>query len=900
MRQRIITSLLFLLVLATSASAQRRPKPSKQIEKAPAVNHILLSDGNGEYQHVDYTLAPWANGGSGSELVFAPESDVNPDSTCSPSLAEIALWNSLESPPNEDVVVYYNCTDDSTNAATYVYYIDTAGVVVLLESPDLTYNTTRRIIPSPAFANSQAPTEAEVWTYIQNISPPAKPGTLFVQGQGAIPMSQNADNPATTWFYDGTHITRIKDFPRKVEIPDNAFADTLNQTVAEVYTWLGVDTTYRGNYWLLYNIGAGTRDNPDWIYSVNGDYSPSFGDIVCIKKPSTGGNGGSVFTTTSPTNATITPNVTPKNGDVLFNLVLGSKWQRTAGAWVRVTNDNGLEVKVENAVTVTDPDPPTGFQPNYNSGNRIFITAVGDVTVNQPLNLSSQFNGEVFVYDVYNSTEDSILVSYDNFSFKTFANRDMPGIAVIPGGRKIFTFQITSLGELTINQSMNDIAGDTIASGGSGLTGVQDQANGIDLSTSMGDVLAAPDINELPAATVASGDLIMIADVDNSNNPKKVTAGSIAALAPGATVTGVTDQNNMLDIALNSGNIEIAPDISEGSSLTSFDPLDEVMVRDNGTGLHYKAAMGAYLGLGFVTLGSPAQTITTNKNFTASLWQGTSALPSGSNFGSTGNTATVLVGGLGDLTEANFQDFGGLVIKTVYDGGNGNNTTKFVATGKDSGNDSGKFEFWTRDNNLSSNWVKTIEFYNTPSQKIVNIGDATSAPSGNLNTESVGLYGLLNHYLLRSENNGTNTLCLYENGGSLVAYIQDGQTGWKDPSDRRLKKKIKTISVLDKVDNLRGVSYTLKASGERQVGVIAQEIEKAFPEIVGTNEVTGLKGVSYSAVGAIALQGVVELKHENDQLKAQLAELMERMESLETGVPVKVKRKHRFLFFGKK
>ena len=41
------------------------------------------------------------------------------------------------------------------------------------------------------------------------------------------------------------------------------------------------------------------------------------------------------------------------------------------------------------------------------------------------------------------------------------------------------------------------------------------------------------DLNNLPTATVASGDLVAVADIDDSNNVKKVTAGSIAALGGG-------------------------------------------------------------------------------------------------------------------------------------------------------------------------------------------------------------------------------------------------------------------------------------------------------------------------------------------------------------------------------
>lgn len=78
-------------------------------------------------------------------------------------------------------------------------------------------------------------------------------------------------------------------------------------------------------------------------------------------------------------------------------------------------------------------------------------------------------------------------------------------------------------------------------------------AGGGDLSTSR-SLLVDP--SNATAATVASGDLVLIADVDDSNNVKKVTAGSIAALGAGATnnketfvLSGTDITNQYVDLA---------------------------------------------------------------------------------------------------------------------------------------------------------------------------------------------------------------------------------------------------------------------------------------------------------------------------------------------------------------
>jgi hypothetical protein len=65
--------------------------------------------------------------------------------------------------------------------------------------------------------------------------------------------------------------------------------------------------------------------------------------------------------------------------------------------------------------------------------------------------------------------------------------------------------------------------------------------------------------------------------------------------------------------------------------------------------------------------------------------------------------------------------------------------------------------------------------------------------------------------------------------GAGRAFIAAGVNGWQTPSDRRLKKDIQTLSVLDKLGPVRGVSYKLKDSGKPQIGVIAQEVNQSFP-----------------------------------------------------------------------
>jgi hypothetical protein len=82
-------------------------------------------------------------------------------------------------------------------------------------------------------------------------------------------------------------------------------------------------------------------------------------------------------------------------------------------------------------------------------------------------------------------------------------------------------------------------------------------------------------------------------------------------------------------------------------------------------------------------------------------------------------------------------------------------------------------------------------------------------------------------------------------------------------SDARLKKNIVNLDgALDKIDSIRGVHYHWIDASQpqsRQVGVIAQEIQAAYPELVmeGGN---GFLSVDYPKLTAVLIQSIKELK----------------------------------------
>ena len=79
-------------------------------------------------------------------------------------------------------------------------------------------------------------------------------------------------------------------------------------------------------------------------------------------------------------------------------------------------------------------------------------------------------------------------------------------------------------------------------------------------------------------------------------------------------------------------------------------------------------------------------------------------------------------------------------------------------------------------------------------------------------------------------------------------------------SDKNKKEDIETISdATEKLTSLRGVSYKLKEDEEKKThyGVVAQEIEKVFPDMVHGEE--GDKSVAYMEIIGVLIETVKDL-----------------------------------------
>jgi len=102
-------------------------------------------------------------------------------------------------------------------------------------------------------------------------------------------------------------------------------------------------------------------------------------------------------------------------------------------------------------------------------------------------------------------------------------------------------------------------------------------------------------------------------------------------------------------------------------------------------------------------------------------------------------------------------------------------------------------------------------------------------------------------------------------------------------SDRRLKTDIQPFApVLDRMVQLQPVHFNWKSSNPPEyrygsgpaMGLIAQEVQQVFPEMVRM-DANGYRRVNYSELPLLLLEGVRELKAENDSLKNSGAKLLD-------------------------
>jgi hypothetical protein len=164
------------------------------------------------------------------------------------------------------------------------------------------------------------------------------------------------------------------------------------------------------------------------------------------------------------------------------------------------------------------------------------------------------------------------------------------------------------------------------------------------------------------------------------------------------------------------------------------------------------------------------------------------------------------------------------------------------------------------------------------------------------NLDVLGGFGLYvrssGGYNLVMQTDGYNNVYCLNGGGSyggVVLYpYYYGWSGYSDASVKNIHGVI--VNVLDKVNQLTPIYYTYKIHSvdpeyvedtKIKMGFTAQNVQSVFPELVRTDEKSGLLTLAMESLIPVLVQSVKELRNEINFLKAQNEYLLDRIEDLE-------------------
>ena len=274
----------------------------------------------------------------------------------------------------------------------------------------------------------------------------------------------------------------------------------------------------------------------------------------------------------------------------------------------------------------------------------------------------------------------------------------------------------------------------------------------------------------------------------------------------------------------------------------------------SSSGGHKNIAIGNYAGDGMGAVGNPTNNIFIGYDAGGGTW--TTAVSNGN----------VAIGGYaldGALNGASYNvAIGEYALTNVTEADNN------VAVGREAGG-----SVTTGQNNtlLGFEAGKNGSGDITTGQANTIIGsEASAGASGAINRTAIGrtTVAVADNSVTLGNANVTAIYAAQDRGATIYA------AGLVEGSSMTLKENIGEIeSPLDKLTKLRGVEFDYKSTKERSIGMIAEEVNEVFPELVNKNEDGEVTAMSYSRMTAVLLEAVKELSQEVKDSREEIREL---------------------------
>jgi hypothetical protein len=727
-----------------------------------------------------------------------------------------------------------------------------------------------------------------------------------------ITLTLTAQSNPATWYFNDTSGTGIQIFGAiatgnySLAVGDNATSSGSSSKA------LGVDTTASGNYSIAMGLGTIAR----------GDDSTAMGN----------------YTTASGIGSTAMGNGTEASGNYSTamgaNTTASGILSTALGFRTTASDYNSLVVGQNNLLGSIVTNNATDF----NTANTAFVIGNGTNSENKSDALTVLFDGTTNFAGSVTATEfigDGSQLT--NLSVSSpFSLNDTSGNGIQSNNNTAIGEFSTAMGYQTTASGVISTAlgSDTTASGNystamgfvatasgdaSTAIGTYTTASGV-LSTAVGIATTASDYNSLvvgrhnllgstvtnsatefslenTAFVIGNG-----ADADNRSDALTVlfdgttnVAGSVTAtsfIGDGSQLTNLTSNSPFSYNTNNEGGIEIADyttasgsrafavgndNLASGSSSTALgrgtiasgDDSTAMGANTEASGIgstamgHNTQASGSEsTAMGHLTHAEAVYSTAMGNQTIATGWasttMGTNTEANG--FGSSSMGVYTKASDYGSLAVGHFNLLGSAVTASGAEF-NSSNTAFVIGNG-------------TNENNRSD--ALTVLF------------DGTTTIAGDLSINSDKKVFFGNQSFIEGATEGTvlilnaNNNILFRPGGTTtVNFEPNGDAIFngdvKVTSDKRLKSNIISLgSTLAKLLQIDGKTYTMKKdeNKKQKIGVLAQDIEKVFPELV--SESKGVKSVNYQGLVPVLINA---LKEQDSKMKEQESRI-ERLEKL--------------------
>jgi hypothetical protein len=171
---------------------------------------------------------------------------------------------------------------------------------------------------------------------------------------------------------------------------------------------------------------------------------------------------------------------------------------------------------------------------------------------------------------------------------------------------------------------------------------------------------------------------------------------------------------------------------------------------------------------------------------------------------------------------------------------------------------------------------------------INNLHNITGATSSMTFTGSLTLNSATSIDVYPNTGGGVYTMNVWGSGPDNIIFAINNGAGRADTfqaqkfiysSDLSMKENLRPITnALGKILQLRGFNYDWKSGHGHDVGLVAQDVQKVFPELVSKMQGDKL-GIDYAKIIAPVVEAIRQLKMDNDALQKKVDALQAQVDS---------------------